>query len=80
MMGVSLSSFCWAWASFFFSSTHVSSTEIWNQTNFLGAHTLRVCSQMVLIMNGIAKSIKFARQPNSMTTSGFTSSEQLHLA
>jgi len=30
-------------------------------------------------MNGMAKSISFARQPNSITTSGRTSSEQLRL-
>jgi len=39
--------------------------------------TLRVCSLMVLIMYGMAKSINFALHPNSITTSGFTRSEQL---
>ena len=40
--------------------------------------TLRVCSLMVLIMYGMAKSINFALHPNSITTSGFTRSEQLY--
>jgi len=39
--------------------------------------TFWVCSQMVLIINGIAKSMRFARQPSSRTTSGLTRSAQL---
>ena len=81
IIGVSSSAFFCACASFFFSSTHASRIESSRSVHVSQrCVTFRVCSAIVLIMKGIAKSIKLARQPSSITTSGFTRSEQLQSA